>query len=79
VYVAYFLETGLLLLVLPWSSFWTGNFFIDHWPALRPWLVNDFVRGAVSGVGVVNMAAGAADLVALFFARDADGAPDRSS
>lgn len=78
-YVAYFLETGLLLLVLPWSSFWTRNFFIDHWPVLRPWLVNDFVRGAVSGVGVVNMAAGLADLVPVFFARDADGAPDHSA
>ena len=52
-------------MVLPWSNFWTRNYFIIHWPALAPVLVNDFVRGAVTGLGVVNLVAGIADLVAL--------------
>ena len=62
VYIAFFLETGLLLIFLPWSSFWSRNYFVAHWPALTTWLVNDFVRGAVTGLGVVNIAAGIADL-----------------
>jgi hypothetical protein len=70
VYIAYFLEAGLLLVVLPWSSFWGRNFFVEHWPALRPFIVNDFVRGAVSGLGVVNLVAGVADLVPVFLTRD---------
>lgn len=37
---------------------------------LRPWLVNDFVRGAVTGLGVVNLVAGLADLLPLFLTRD---------
>jgi len=56
--------------VLPWSSFWGRNFFVEHWPSLRPWLVNDFVRGGVTGLGVVNLVAGIADLVPVFLTRD---------
>jgi len=58
-----------LLVVLPWSNFWSRNYFIVHWPALAPVLVNDFVRGAVTGLGVVNLAAGIADMVPLFLRR----------
>ncbi len=64
-YIAFFLETGLLLVVLPWSSFWSRNYFVIHWPAISPWLVNDFVRGAITGLGLVNLAAGIADIIPL--------------
>jgi hypothetical protein len=60
----------LLLVVLPWSPFWGRNYFVEHWPALRPWIANDFVRGAVTGLGMVNIAAGIADLVPVFLTRD---------
>ena len=53
--------------MLPWSSFWSRNYFVTHWPWIAPWLVNDFVRGAVSGLGIVNLIAAIADL--LPFAR----------
>ena len=55
VYIAFFLETGLLLVVLPWSSFWSRNYFVMRWPAITPWVVNDFVRGGVTGLGVLNL------------------------
>jgi len=73
VYVAFFLETGLLLVILPWSSFWSRNYFVAHWPPLAAWLVNDFVRGAVSGLGSVNIAAGIVDLVPVMLSRRDDG------
>jgi len=56
--------------VLPWSSFWSHNYFVLHWPAAAPWLLNDFVRGGVTGLGIINVAAGIADLVPVFLARD---------
>jgi hypothetical protein len=40
------------------------------WPPLRAMLSNNFVRGAVSGLGVVNLFAGFADLASLLGARD---------
>ena len=68
--MAFFLEVGLLLLVLPWSAFWERNYFAQAWPAIRPFLTNNFVRGAVTGLGVVNLVAGVAELALVFAARD---------
>jgi polyferredoxin len=69
VYVAFFLEVGLLLLVLPWSAFWEHNYFAEAWPPLQPLLTNNFTRGAVTGLGLVNLGAGFADLARVFWAR----------
>ncbi len=75
IYVAFFLEVGLVLVVLPWSAFWDRNYFASAWPALRPFLMNNFCRGAITGLGLVNLYAGFADLTLVFAARgrrDAD-------
>ena len=61
--MAFFLEVGLLLIVLPWSSFWAHNYFGHMLPPLVPILQNNFVRGAVSGLGVINLIAGFFELV----------------
>ena len=66
---ALFLEMGLALIVIPWSTFWDRNLFVDLWPPVREVVGNYFVRGAVSGLGVVNLAAGVAELVGLFARR----------
>ena len=68
-YVAFFLEVGLLLVVLPWSGFWERNYFAMASPALRELLTNNFLRGAVTGLGLVNLYAGFADLAVVFAAR----------
>jgi hypothetical protein len=68
-YVAFFLEVGLLLLVLPWSAFWERNYFADLWPGVHDFITNNFVRGGISGLGVVNLAAGLADLARMFSGR----------
>ena len=70
-YVAFFLEVGLLLVVLPWSGFWERNYFAMTWPVLRELLTNNFVRGAVTGLGLVNLYAGFADLAVVFASRPA--------
>jgi hypothetical protein len=69
VYVAFFFEVGLLLLVLPWSAFWDRNYFVFTWPAIKPFLTNNFVRGGITGLGAVNVFAGVADLVLVFSTR----------
>ena len=68
-YVAYFLEVGLLLVLVPWSAFWERNYFVGWFPALLYILRNNFVRGAVSGLGVVNLLTGFHDLAELLMAR----------
>jgi hypothetical protein len=70
VYVAFFLEVGLLLIVLPWSTFWERNYFPTIYPAVRAIVTNNFVRGAVSGVGFVNLVAGFFELLPMFGHRE---------
>lgn len=68
-YVAYFLEVGLLLVLVPWSAFWGRNYFAGTSPILQDLLRNNFVRGAVSGLGVVNLLMGFRDLADFLLAR----------
>ena len=56
--------------MLPWSAFWERNYFAQAWPALHPLLTNNFVRGAVTGLGLVNLGAGFVDLALVFSSRD---------
>jgi hypothetical protein len=67
--VALFLETGFVLVVVPWSSFWDRNYFAGSLPFLLDVLSNNYVRGAVSGLGVVNVAAGVSELFSLLMLR----------
>jgi len=67
----FFVQVGLLLIVLPWwPAFWDHNSFAFAWPWLQRLLANNFVRGAVSGLGVVNLFAGFADLALVFASRE---------
>jgi len=78
---AYFVESGLLLLVAPWSAFWERNLFVAQVPAAKAVLTNPFVRGAISGIGVLCLWAALSELAALFAerrqARTLEGDPPR--
>ena len=65
-FLAYFVEVGLVLLVVPWSPFWDRNYFLDLWPALAALTHSNLVRGAVSGLGIINLWAAMAELATLF-------------
>jgi hypothetical protein len=64
-YAAYFLEVGLLLVVLPWTSFWDRNYLFDLVPAVREVVLSAYVRGAVSGLGLLNVVFGLGDVSAV--------------
>ncbi len=59
----------MLLTLVPWTSFWDRNRFADLVPLLGTWMGNAYVRGAVTGVGVITTLVGLRDLVGLLFAR----------
>jgi hypothetical protein len=56
------LLVGLVLLVAPWTSLWESNWLLQPYPALRGALLNAFARGAVSGLGLVNVLLAVHDL-----------------
>ncbi len=70
-FAVYFLEAGLVLIVAPWSPFWDRNFFAARLPALAPFISSPFVRGGVSGIGVITTLAGLAEIVGAIVSRRA--------
>ena len=52
-FITFCLDIGLFLLIFPWTDYW-DNFaaFMHVW---RPYLDNLYVRGAISGLGVLNL------------------------
>jgi hypothetical protein len=49
------LELGLMLILVPWSDFWQANYFMIQFPQLGNFLRSAYLRGAVSGLGVMNV------------------------
>ena len=64
--MAYFLEVGLLLVFVPWSAYWDRNYFAHLAPVIGDAIKNPYVRGAVSGLGLINIVAGLAELFSMF-------------
>jgi len=69
---AYLIEAGLVLVIAPWTQFWTHNYFGLLWPWLGDLMGSAYVRGAVSGVGLITIAAGLRDLFVRFVARSVE-------
>lgn len=69
VLVAFYIEVGLLFLVLPWTLVWERNYFMERLPWLHALFTNFFVRGAVSGLGLLNVVAGFSELIPIFAVR----------
>lgn len=60
--------------MIPWSGFWDHNYFATAVPLIKDIVENNYVRGAVSGLGLVNICAALAELTDLFRSR----APEES-
>jgi hypothetical protein len=56
---------GVLVLLLPWTRLWTDNHLFAAWPALHLLSNSSFVRGMISGVGLVDIWMGVADALRL--------------
>jgi hypothetical protein len=54
---------------------WEENYFPQLFPWLRRFITNNFVRGAISGLGVVNLVAGLAEVMPLFAGRSRHETP----
>lgn len=45
-------QLGLFLLVYPWTIYWSDNYFSS---LLHEWWDNSYLRGACSGMGLLNI------------------------
>ena len=59
------LGVGVLLLAFPWLPYWTQNFFSDWGAEWHSVWMNPYFRGAISGLGLVNVYISLSDCVRL--------------
>jgi hypothetical protein len=77
-FIIFCFELGLFLLIYPWTDAWTENYLSLMAPARlqNEWRMiwnNSYVRGGVSGMGLVNLWIAVAEVFRMFARR-----PDQS-
>lgn len=68
-FAIYCLEAGLFFTVVPWTRVWTMNPWLHQNLTIGLWVDNPFVRGFISGFGVVHILLGVKDFLRLTRAR----------
>ena len=64
-FALYCLEAGLFFIVLPWTRLWTLNPLLHSSEAVTLFAGNPFVRGFVSGFGVIHLIIGIRDIIRI--------------
>jgi hypothetical protein len=80
-FAVYCIEAGVFFAVVPWTRIWVYHPLLHHSVELAIWMDNPFVRGFVSGIGVVHIIVGSGELMKIIRARRAggDGSPGAGS
>jgi hypothetical protein len=63
IFVSFCIEVGMVLVALPWTDLWTNNPIVLAHLGWRDVLQNHFLRGAVSGLGLVDIWMGISEAV----------------
>ena len=72
-FALYCLEAGVFFVVVPWTRVWTLNPILHHHLSVALWADNPFVRGFVTGVGVMHLIIGVRDIGRIARARREGG------
>ena len=56
-------------MLIPWSGFWERNYFVEWSPVLTGALTSNYTRGAVTGLGLLNVWSALAELGDMFGSR----------
>ena len=63
VFVLFCLEVGIILTVLPWTRIWAENSLLLGHPQIHEFLQQNFVRGLISGLGLIDIWMGIAEAI----------------
>lgn len=74
-YAIYCLEAGIFFVVVPWTSIWTLNPLLHGSLAVGMWADNPYIRGFVTGIGLVHLFIGMRQLFDVIAARRGSGGP----
>ena len=68
-FALYCIEAGLFFTVVPWTRIWTMNPWLHQNLTIGLWADNPFVRGFISGFGIVHLLLGMKEILRLSRAR----------
>jgi hypothetical protein len=76
-FILYCFEAGVFFVIVPWTRFWAQNPLLHSFEPIRQLTENFFVRGLVSGFGLVHFIVGIGEIGVLLALRQArPGSPD---
>jgi hypothetical protein len=58
--------------LIPWSAFWDRNYFVEASSRVGHLLTSNYTRGALTGLGLLNVWAAVAELADVFGSKTAD-------
>jgi hypothetical protein len=61
-FILFCFEVGLFLVIVPWSDLWANNFLLSYVAGLKPIVLSSVFRGAVTGLGAVDILLGISEL-----------------
>ena len=56
-------------MLIPWSAFWDRNYFLEWSASAAAILTSNYARGAITGLGLLNVWAALGELGDLFASR----------
>lgn len=62
-YILFCFQVGIFLLIFPWLRLWETHGLLIEYPVFRSVMMNNFFRGAVSGLGIVNVVIGSIEVI----------------
>lgn len=58
VFIFFCFELGFFLIIFPWTPYWEKNLFLSYLPSMKQLVLSNYFRGAVSGLGIVDVGIG---------------------
>lgn len=65
-FILYCLEAGVFFIIAPWTRFWTTNPLFQSSELLAVLTESFYLRGLISGLGIVHLLVGTREALALF-------------
>lgn len=61
-------------MLIPWSAFWDHNYFVEASSSLGRLITSNYTRGAITGLGLLNVWAALAELADVFGGKSSNSA-----
>ncbi len=65
IYILYFFEVGIFLILLPWFKIWDNNALLHRFPFLKTFALSGYFKGIIIGLGIANILMGIVEVLEI--------------